>query len=354
VATSKQQAAPAAEAMAWLCSGYRVMSVKSRAGKSQRQLKNLRDLSRSRESDPLEPQRSELAAAIDRLTPTDGKHSTAVPGLSLLRHSLSVEPDCGVYKAHLVLAAQGKKRVVLAGRAYEYGHTHGLITSVDLPLLAQVVAATPDAPYLCAVYELNLQRLADLMSDTRLPEPSRVPDGKAISVCTLSAPLLDVMLRLVRLVDAPEDIPFLAPLIEGELLYRLLISEQGTRLRQLTLSDSQSYKIAKAIAWLRAQYTTPLHIDSLAQHVNMSVSSLHHHFKAITSMSPLQYQKQLRLHESRRLMVKLGFDATTAAQTVGYGSASQFSREYSRLFGMPPTRDVNRFRMNVWQESESS
>ncbi len=308
---------------------------------------NVLTLPRPRDTDPLDVTRRALAAAIDARTPADGEHPTAIPGLSLFRYSSDVAPGSAIHKASLVVAAQGAKRVVLAGQAYEYGHTHGLITSLDLPLMARVTAATPDMPYLCAVYALELPRIAEVLADLRVPAPRIAPAGTAISVCLLSASLLDVLLRLVRLLDTPVDIPFLVPLIERELLYRLLIGEQGPRLRYLTMADSQSYKIAQAIAWLRVHYTDPLRIEDLAQHVHMSVSSLHHHFKAITSLSPLQYQKQLRLHEARRLIVTHDVDVTTAATTVGYGSLSQFSREYSRLFGTPPVRDAMRLRLSV-------
>ncbi len=307
---------------------------------------------RPRDADPLDAGRRALAAAIDAHAPTDGEHTTAIPGLSLLRYSSDVAPGCAVHKASLVVAAQGAKRVVLAGQAYEYGHTHGLITSLDLPLIARVTAATPDMPYLCAVYALDLPRIAELLADLRVPAPRAA--GTAISVCMLSASLFDVLLRLVRLLDTPVDIPFLAPVIERELLYRLLMGEQGQRLRHLTIADSQSYKIAQAIAWLKVHYTEPLRIEDLARHVHMSVSSLHHHFKAITSLSPLRYQKQLRLHEARRLIVTHDVDVTTAATAVGYGSLSQFSREYSRLFGTSPVRDAARVRLNVWPGTASS
>jgi len=308
---------------------------------------NVLTLPRPRDTDALAAARGALAAAIEARTPTDGRHQTAIPGLSLVRYSSNVAPDSGVHKAQFVVAAQGAKRVILAGQAYEYGHTHGLITSLDLPLLSRVTTATPDTPYLCAIYALELPRIAELLADLRVPPPRAAPVGAAISACMLSGPLLDALLRLVRLLDTPVDIPFLAPVIERELLYRLLTGEQGPRLRHLATADSQSDKIARAIAWLRVHYTDPLRVENLAQHVHMSASSLHHHFKAITSLSPLQYQKQLRLYEARRLMVTRDVDVTTAATTVGYGSLSQFSREYSRLFGTPPVRDTMSVRLNA-------
>lgn len=286
----------------------------------------------------------ELVNLIGSLAPADGEHRTAIPSLSLFRYSSATEPECGVTKASLVMAVQGRKRVTLGTHAYEYGHTHYLITSVDLPLMAQVVSASPGEPYLCFVYELDLTHIANLMTDMGLTRPDGIPEGGALSICAFSAPLVETGLRLIRLLKTPGDIPILAPLIERELLYRLLLGEQGMRLRHLTFVDSQSHKISKAIEWLKHHYAEPLRIEFLAGHANMSVSSLHHHFKAITSMSPLQYQKQLRLHEARRLMLTQFYDVASAAHTVGYGSPSQFSREYSRLFGAAPVHDISRLR----------
>ncbi len=183
-------------------------------------------------------------------------------------------------------------------------------------------------------------RIADLMTEMRLSAPRAVPEGRALSLCAVTAPLFDTALRLIRLLDEPSHISVLAPLIERELLYRLLIGEQGMRLRHLTLAESQTCKIARAIDYLKRNYAQPLRIETLAGEVNMSVSSLHHHFKAVTAMSPLQYQKQLRLHEARNLMMLQTSDVTSAAYSVGYESPSQFSRDYSRLFGAPPSRDM--------------
>ncbi|MFI7616172.1 AraC family transcriptional regulator N-terminal domain-containing protein [Nonomuraea terrae] len=294
----------------------------------------------------LEHARDELTTLIGKLTSSNGKLHTTIPGMSLYRYSSPTEPECDVAKAQLVLPTQGSKQVVLGERTYSYGGTHGLITAMDLPLISTVTEATPDRPYLSIAYELHLQRMADLMADMRLPPPRSIPGGAAISVCALSAPLFDVVLRLVRLLDTPADIPFLAPLIEQELLYRLLTSEQGMRLRHLVLAESQTHKIAQAITWIREHYTEPLRIAELARHVHMSPSSLHHHFKTIASMTPLQYQKQIRLYAARRLMISHDYDAATAAYTVGYSSPSQFSREYRRIFGVAPSHDVDRMHRN--------
>lgn len=293
-----------------------------------------------------ESSRQEMAWLIDRLVPSDGEFRTTIPPLSFYRRSSTTESECTITKASLVLAVQGEKRVVLAGRNYDYGPMHGLVTSMDLPVMARVITATAEKPYLCLVYDLDLRHIADLMNEIGLAAPRAVPEGGAMSVCTVSAPLFDAALRLARLLDTPADIPFVAPLIERELLYYLLTGEQGMRLRHLTMADSQTHKIAQAIDYMKHHFTEPLRIETLAQQVNMSVSSLHHHFKAVTSMSPLQYQKQLRLYEARRLLIRQMSDVTSAAYSVGYESPSQFTRDYSRLFGVLPSRDIVLLREN--------
>ncbi|MBJ9687738.1 AraC family transcriptional regulator [Burkholderia vietnamiensis] len=300
---------------------------------------DMTDIAASRESG-----RRELASLIGRFAPADGSHATAVPALMLHRHTRAVDLGCGVSRAALVIAAQGAKRVVVAGQAYEYDAQHCLITSIDLPILSRVTQASPDVPYLCLSLTLDLQRIVELAAEMRLPEPEAGPEGEGIAVAELTPPLLDAALRLLRLLDTPADIQVIAPLIEKELLYRLMTSGQGARLRHMAVAGSHTHRIARAIEWIRDHYAEPMRVETLAQAVNMSVSSLHHHFKHVTTLSPLQYQKQLRLHEARRLLLRLGGDVASVAATVGYESASQFSREYSRLFGAPPMRDVGHLR----------
>ncbi|RQS72607.1 AraC family transcriptional regulator [Burkholderia sp. Bp8963] len=297
------------------------------------------DLAASRESG-----RRELAALISRFAPVDGSHPTAIPALAFHKHTRPVDLGCGVSRAAFVLAAQGAKRVVVAGHAYEYDAQHCLITSIDLPILSRVTKASPDAPYLCMSFMLDPQRIIELAAEMRLPEPGAGPEGEGIALAQLTPPLFDVALRLVRLLDTPADIPVMAPLLEKELLYRLMTSEQGTRLRHMAVAGSQTHRISRAIEWIRDHFAEPMRVEALAQVVNMSVSSLHHHFKNVTTLSPLQYQKQLRLHEARRLLLGQGGDVGSIAASVGYESASQFSREYSRLFGAPPLRDVVQLR----------
>lgn len=296
---------------------------------------------------PPDVSRQEIVSRIGRLVPADGEYRTAIPSLSLFRASSPSACECSLTRASLILAAQGQKRITLSGQAYDYGPTRALIVAMDLPVMAQVVSATAEAPYLCVVYDLDLSRIADLMTEMKVTAPKAIPEGQAMSLCPVTAPLFDTTLRLVRLLETPADIPILAPLIERELLYRLLTGEQGMRLRHLTMAESQSYKIARAVEYLKTHYAEPLRIETLASRVSMSVSSLHHHFKAVTSMSPLQYQKQLRLHEARRLLILRASDVTSAAYSVGYESPSQFTRDYSRLFGAPPTRDLGLLRESV-------
>ena len=290
----------------------------------------------------LERKRQDLAALVERLTGKDGDHSTSVPGLSLFRSSHPTGPVCGLYTSALTLVAQGGKQLMLAGERYRYDQANYLVTSIDLPVLSNVLEASPESPCLCVVLRLDAVRIAEMMAG-ELPPPNAAP-GRGMSVSPLTDDLLDAMLRMVRLLDAPADIPVLAPLIEREVMYRLLIGEQGMRLRQIAMNGSQTQQISRAVEWLKQHFHLPLRIQELAQTVNMSVSSLHHHFKAITAMSPLQYQKLLRLQEARRLLLTEQCDAAHAAHRVGYESPSQFSREYSRFYGAPPLRDVAQLR----------
>lgn len=290
----------------------------------------------------LERKRQDLAALIDRLAVDDGDHETAIAGLNLYRASQPINSKCGLYTSTLTLVAQGGKRVLLAGERYDYDQANYLVTTIDLPVVYSVTEASPERPCLCVVWQLDPSRIAQLLT-ADLP-PVKVSAGRGMSISPLSHDMLDAVLRLVRLLDTPADIPMLAPLIERELLYRLIISDQGARLRQIAMAGSQTQQIARAIDWLRQHYSAPLRIQELARTVNMSVSSLHHHFKAITAMSPLQYQKLLRLQEARRLLLTEQCDAASAAHRVGYESPSQFSREYSRFYGAPPLRDVAQIR----------
>lgn len=286
----------------------------------------------------------ELAALIERYCGyVDNLHETPVPRLSFYRTTTTHGPMCGVYRSVLAVMPQGAKRVILGDEAYVYDKQHYLLTSVDLPVMAQVVEASPERPLLCAVLDIDLRQVGELLGDLAQRAPA-APLPRGMGVSRLDEGLAEAMLRLARLVEAPRDIPVLAPLAEREILYRLLVGEQGARLRHTLLADSQGHRVARAIGWVKDNFHQPLSIDALADRVNMSTSSLHHHFKALTAMSPLQYQKHIRLQEARRLLLAEPVDAATVARRVGYESPSQFSREYNRLFGAPPLRDITSLR----------
>ncbi|NMO22287.1 AraC family transcriptional regulator [Pyxidicoccus fallax] len=288
---------------------------------------------------------AELAALVERLTPGDGIHPTAIEHVSLLRAARPAEPLRVLYKPALCVIAQGSKQVILGDEVYPYDASHHLIVSVDLPVIGQVTRATPRAPYLCFQLDLDPVEIADLVLKAGPPPPpSQRGLARGLFLGETSPVLLDAVLRLVRLLETPEDIPALAPLATREILYRLLKGEHGWRLAQIASANSQAQRIARAIGWLKTHFAEPLRIEDVAREVHMSTSSLHHHFKAVTAMSPLQYQKQLRLQEARRLLLSDDVDVATAGFRVGYESPSQFNREYRRLFGTPPGQDLRRLR----------
>ncbi len=286
--------------------------------------------------------REALGEKVARRTEHDNAVETAIPGLSLFRYAAPSEPVSYMHEPSICLIAQGAKRVFLGEEEYVYDENHFLITSVGLPIVAQIIQASPDKPYLGIVLKLDLRELAQLMVDSSLPVARLQQSGRGMTVGRLSVPLLNAFERLIDLLGGPSDIPVLAPLIQREILYRLLMSDQGPRLRQIATAGSHSHQIARALDWLRANFRRPLRVDELASSAGMSTSTFHHHFRTMTAMSPLQYQKWIRLHEARRLMLTEHQDATSAAFQVGYESPSQFSREYSRLFGAPPLRDIKK------------
>jgi AraC-like DNA-binding protein len=284
--------------------------------------------------------RNALAERIARWTEDTGLLESSIPGLMLVRYEAPTEPKSALYEPCICLVAQGAKRVLLGDEEYVYDENHLLITSVGLPVVANVLKASKDEPLLSLVLKLDLRMVALLMADSNLPASRYRQSSRGMAVCEVSRPLLDSFQRLVELLDAPEDIPILAPLILKEILYRLLMGELGPRLRQVATAGSHGHQIVRAIDWLKENYAKQLKVDGLARESGMSVSTFHHHFRAMTAMSPLQFQKWLRLHEARRLMIMESRDATTAALQVGYESPSQFSREYKRQFGAPPLRDI--------------
>lgn len=291
----------------------------------------------------------ELTALLDRLTGSDGAHATRFAPLTLHRLSAPSLPVHGVQKPTFCVVAQGCKLAVLGEEMHRHDSSHYLLMSVDLPIITQVTEASPTEPYLGICLDIDPRQISALLMEMEPLEdaPQKSADGtsaRSLSLSRMDAPLLDAVLRLLCLLDTPKDVAMLAPLALREILYRLLTGEQGARLRQIAVSDSPTQRIARAIHWLMRHYAEPLDIETIAQEVCMSASGLHHHFKAVTALSPLQYQKRLRLQEARRLMLYDALDAATAGYRVGYQSPSQFNREYTRLFGAPPLRDIGRLR----------
>ncbi|WDZ75904.1 AraC family transcriptional regulator [Ensifer adhaerens] len=290
--------------------------------------------------------RHQMIDVIARFAERDGDHMTGISGLTLHRHGGDAPVNCSAYRPSLAIIVQGAKRVVLGEETLIYGASDYLLTSIDLPVLSQVCEASAEEPYLSMAFTLDPGKIQALLASLpQLPQPAASPRGMTVS--KINSELEDAALRLLRLLERPDDIPALLPLIEQEILYRLLTGPHGHRLRQMATTDSQPHQVGRAVAWLKEHYSRPLRIDDLANRVSMSVSSLHHHFKAITAMSPLQYQKQLRLQEARRLMLEEQLDAGDAGHQVGYESQSQFSREYARHFGEPPMRDIGRVRRSL-------
>lgn len=293
------------------------------------------------DEDRADASRQALVRAIQRRAPDGELHRLVeLPALAMIRSNTTAGPVCGVYEPGVALIVQGSKRVLLGPDSFVYGRDHFLITSLNLPAVAQILEASPERPYLAVMLRLDAHEIAQLMMDGQVPPPRLQSAERAMATGRVTAPLLSAFQRLVELLDEPASIPALAPLVQREILYRLLMSEQGDRLRQIGAAGSQSHQIGRAIDWLKTHFSEPLRIDALAELVRMSPSTFHHHFRALTAMSPLQYQKWLRLTEARRLMLAERLDASTAAFRVGYESPSQFSREYSRQFGAPPMRDM--------------
>ena len=285
-----------------------------------------------------------LRQRIARWTDKEGLLVTAIPGVSLARRDAPTQPMSSLYEPSICVIAQGVKRVLLGDDTYVFDVHYFLITSVDLPTVVQILQASREQPYLGLTLKLDRREMAQLMADSHMPPPRAPQSSRGMAPGEVTLPLLTACRRLIDLRDEPQDIPILAPIIQREILYRLLVGDQGARLRQIASAGSQSHQIAQAIEWLKRHYTRPLRIEDLAAHVHMSPSTFHYHFRALTAMSPLQYQKWVRLNEARRLMLTERLDAATAAFQVGYASPSQFSREYSRVFGAPPLRDITSLR----------
>jgi AraC-like DNA-binding protein len=290
--------------------------------------------------------REELVERIEQAVREDGTIQS-LPGLYLSRVSFPLKPLYSVLKPSLCVIAQGSKEVLLGDSRYRYDPSHYLLATIELPRVSQVLEASPERPYLSLRLELAptlVSSVMEKMGYSPSTSPSKHTGARAIDVGPFDVHLLDAVVRLVRLLDTPADTPVLLPLITREIIYWLLKGEQGTRLRHLAILGGNTSSIARAIERLRQDFDQPLRIEDLARELGMSVSGLHHHFKEVTALSPLQFQKRLRLHEARRLMLGEDLDAASAAYRVGYRDASHFNREYKSLFGVPPMRDVQRLR----------
>ena len=294
--------------------------------------------------------RAELARKIAAKMKAEGVRETEVPGLSLYRRSAPTACTSAAYEPRLIVFVQGKKRIDLGATALVCDASSFLLSSIDLPVMSQVVEATPEKPILGLLLKFDMAEVRRILSQEEFAQAGEAADARGMTVGVTTVEMLGACSRLVDLLDAPEDIPFLSGLIQREIIYRLLRSPQGKHLRAIATLGEQSQRTSKAVSWLRTNYAKPLRVDDLASMANMGVSTLHHHFRSLTAMSPLQYQKQLRLHVARERMLNEGLDAASAAFAVGYESASQFSREYSRFFGQPPIRDVKAQRTRLGED----
>lgn len=281
-----------------------------------------------------------LIQAIGARVRVPGDSPMPIPGLGFYRREQPATPVVCMVEPSIVLVAQGEKRLWVGGEGYPYDTSRFLVTSLDIPANSEVLTASPEKPCLGLTFKLDLRILAELIAQSEAPPRRERAVLKGVGIGTVTTGMLASFARLVELLDEPEAIPVLAPLVQREIHYRLLQSDQAGRLRQICSVDGQGYRIARAIDWLKLNYHGPLRVDELAARVQMSAATFHHHFRQLTAMSPLQYQKWLRLNEARRLMLNEHQDVSSAAFKVGYESPSQFSREYSRLFGVPPKRDM--------------
>lgn len=291
-----------------------------------------------------EPIRAGLAHRVGAFVGNDVERATSLPGLSFAKVRAPTPPTSYLYDPSISMIIRGRKRVQLGGSTYVYDESRFLLTAVNLPTVTEVLKASPEAPYISLLMRLDLQAARQMIADVDMHEANMPVSGTAMATGPATLELFDAIKRLVDLLDKPRDLPHLGALIQREIIYRILTSPAGARFRETVLLGTQSQRTAKAIAWLRENYTQPLRVEALAELAGMGVSTLHHHFRAMTAMSPLQYQKHLRLHEARRILLGANVDAVTAALRVGYESASQFNREYRRMFGAPPIRDVTPLR----------
>jgi AraC-like DNA-binding protein len=288
--------------------------------------------------------RQSLAQRIVAFMGKAGEHPTAIPGLSLYYRTTPTPCYRASYEPGLSIFVQGRKRIILGDTEYLCDGSSFLLSSIDVPAQSQIIEASEKTPLLSMFLTLDLPTVREVLSRDDVPDVKASSHRQGLAVGETTLGLLGACIRLLELLDTPDDIPFLSHLIQREILYRILRTPQAERLRAIATSGDLSQRTARAISWLRANFAKPLHMEELASTARMGVSTLHHQFRALTSMSPLQYQKQLRLQTARQRMLMDGLDATSAAYEVGYESVSQFSREYSRFFGQPPIRDIKSLR----------
>jgi len=287
---------------------------------------------------------SELVSRIAAHAPSAGEHSTAITGLLLFRRTQATACYRATVEPSLTVFVQGKKRMSLGGMPYLCGPSSFFLSSIDVPIESQIIEASEHVPLLSMLLRLDMSIVREILNREELPEAEASSPRRGVAIGQAPVGLLKACARLLELLDTPEDIPFLSHLIQREIIYRILRTPQGARLRTIATTGDLGNRTARAISWLRDNYTKRLHMEELAEVARMGISTLHHQFRALTAMSPLQYQKQLRLQRARERMLMDGMDATSAAYEVGYESVSQFNREYSRLFGQPPMRDVKALR----------
>ncbi|HEY6338220.1 MAG TPA: AraC family transcriptional regulator [Candidatus Sulfotelmatobacter sp.] len=284
--------------------------------------------------------RAELTRKIASFIGKEENRVTEIPGVSLHQRTSPTPPCQTTYHPGIIVVAQGSKQVNLGPTSFIYDESHFLVTAVDLPIVSWVAKASEEFPCLVLSLKLDMSMVRELLSREEIHVAEETSDSPAMSIGTTTPEVLSACCRLLDLLESPQDIPFLSGLIQREIIYRVLRGRVGARLRAVATLGDQSHRTAKAVAWIAANYAKPLRVENLAQMASMGVSTLHHHFRMLTAMSPLQYQKQLRLQSARNLMLNHGLDAASAAFEVGYESATQFNREYSRFFGQPPMRDV--------------
>ncbi len=291
------------------------------------------------------PDLAKLSSLISAYAPHDGCFELRIPRVHAIRRSqTSTELVHGLAQPALCIVAQGAKSLMLGQEIYEYDESRMIAFSVDLPVTARITRASFSKPFLALRLDLDPHKVAELVLKVFPHGLPRVPEGRAVNVGQVNGSIVEAATRLMELMSEPEDAELLGPLVIDEILIRLLRSPIGVRVAQVGIANSGVNGIAKAVSWLRENFSQPVRVEELAELANMSASSFHQHFKAVTSMSPLQFQKALRLQEARRLMLATMTDATTASWKVGYQSASQFSREYSRFFGNAPTKDIAKLR----------